>query len=255
LLNKIHPSSIEVDYSLDVLLSSDSFIGIISAAIEGYKSEVGGLLFGDRIPSAGKFVVKLAIPLQTTRRTLTNVRFHLKRTDRVLRTWDYLTVHWPLGTFHSHPEGRGQRYKPIPSKSDTTFLSLEDIDVIIAIWESPRHKTFRYTHNNQWIAGSAGSFYIQLAAWHYPKQGGFESIDVWCPYFEIINLAYEVGLTNQPGRLFWHETVTPNGTLRKLHNLVHKYENIIFKTLDYEAGEPVLQQIKEVLKRIQTINQ
>ncbi|MFW9986048.1 MAG: hypothetical protein ACFFDJ_05765 [Candidatus Odinarchaeota archaeon] len=239
---------------MDLLLSSDSFIGIIGAAIEGYKSEVGGLLFGDRIPSSDKVVVKLAIPLQTTRRTLTNVRFHLKRTDRVLRTWDYLTVHWPLGTFHSHPEGRGQRYKPIPSKSDSYLLSSEDLDVIIAIWESSRHKTLRYTHNNQWIAGSASSFYIQLAAWQYPEKGHFENVALWCPYIDIINLSYEVGLTNHPGRLFWYETITPNGTLRKLHNLVHKYENKIFKTLNYETGEPILQQIKEVLTKIQTIN-
>lgn len=239
---------------MDVLLSSDSFIGIISAAIEGYKSEVGGLLFGDRIPSSGKSIIKLAIPLQTTKRTPTNVYFHLKRTDRVLRTWDYLTVHWPLGTFHSHPEGRGRRYKPIPSKSDTAFHSSENLDVIIAIWESPRHNTLRYTHNQQWIAGSVGSFNIQLAAWYYPENGRFKNIDVWCPYIDIINLSYEVGLTNQPGRLFWHETITPNGTLRKLHHLVHKYENKIFKTLNYEAGAPILQQIKDVLKIIQTIN-
>ncbi len=240
---------------MDVLLSSDSFISIISAAIEGYKSEVGGLIFGDRIPSSSKFVVKLAIPLQTTKRAQTYVSFDLKRTKRVLRTWDYLTVHWYLGTFHSHPEGRGQRYKPIPSKSDTTILSPEDLDIIIALWESPRHKILRYTHNNQWIAGSAGSFYIQLATWQYPYKEHYESIEMWCPYIEIINLSYEIGLTNQPGRLFWHETITPNGTLRKLHNLVHKYENKIFKTLNYEHGEPILQQIKEVLKKIQTINQ
>ncbi|MFX1563138.1 MAG: hypothetical protein ACFFDP_07510 [Promethearchaeota archaeon] len=240
---------------MDVLLSSDSFIGIISAAIEGFKSEVGGLLFGDKIPSSSKSIIKLAIPLQTTRRTISNVSFNLKRTDRVLRTWDYLTVHWPLGTFHSHPEGRGRRYKPIPSKSDTSFNSSEEIDVIIAIWESPRHRTLRYTHNNKWIAGSAGQFYIQLAAWHYPEEDRFEQIDIWCPYIEIINLSYEVGLTNQPGRLFWHETVTPNGSLRRLRSLVHKYENKIFKSLNHETGEPILLQIREVLEKIQTINQ
>jgi proteasome lid subunit RPN8/RPN11 len=240
---------------LDVLLSSDSFIGIISAAIEGFKSEVGGLLFGDKIPSSNKSIIKLAIPLQTTRRTISNVSFDIKRTNRVLRTWDYLTVHWPLGTFHSHPEGRGRRYKPIPSKSDTSFYSLEEIDVIITLWESPRHKTLRYTHKNQWIAGSAGSFYIQLAAWHYPEEGRFEQIDIWCPYIEIINLSYEVGLTSQPGRLFWYETVTPNGSLRKLRSLVYKYENNIFKTLNHETGEPILQKIRNVLEKIQTINQ
>ena len=239
---------------LDVLLSSDSLIGIISAALEGYKSEVGGLLFGDRIPSSEKIIVKLVIPLQTTRRTMNNVYFHHKRTDRVRRTWDYLTVHWPLGTFHSHPEGRGQRYKPIPSKSDTPINGSESIEVIIALWESSRHSTLRYIHNNQWIAGTAGSFYIQIAAWQYPGEGRFENLSVWCPYIDIINLSYEVGLTNHPGRLFWHETITPNGSLRKLHNLVHKYESNIFKTLNYEAGEPTLQQIRQVLTKIQTIN-
>lgn len=243
------------DARLDVLLSSDSFISVISAAIEGYKSEVGGLLFGDHFPTSGKFVVKLAIPLQTTRRTLNHVHFHLQRTDRVRRTWDYLTVHWPLGTFHSHPEGRGQRYNPVPSKSDIPFNGSENIDVIIALWESSRHKTLRYIHHNQWIAGTAGAFYIQLAAWKYPGEGQFENIDLWCPYIDIINLSYEVGLTNQPGRLFWHETITPKGPLRKLHHLVYKYETSIFKTLNHEIGEPILQQIKGVLTKIQTVNQ
>ena len=50
---------------LHVFLSADSFVTLVAAVAEGFKNEVGGIVFGDEFRSTKKMYVKQVIPLQT----------------------------------------------------------------------------------------------------------------------------------------------------------------------------------------------
>jgi proteasome lid subunit RPN8/RPN11 len=233
---------------IDVFLSSQSFISIIASVVEGFKSEVGGLLFGDWYITVDKVFIDLAIPLQTTARRPSEVHFHPRRTRRVHHIWDNLSSYWPLGTYHSHPEYGDIIYTPEPSEDDIEDMEKGEIEIIISIYEALRRDQLRYTHKQMRIAGAIGDYYLELAAWHCSDIGEIEKTELWCPYIEIINLSYDIGIVPNPGQLYTQDSVVPPKALRTLRRLVKKYERRVFRTLETE--NPTLSKIEQTLKKI-----
>lgn len=237
---------------INVALNSDSFISIVASAIEVFDLEVGGLLFGDR--HENNIFVEQAIPLQTAERSRNGVHFRPVPTTRVLRIWDDLTVHWPLGDFHSHPEVGDYRHPPDPSEPDEE-IHKGDLSIIIALWETRRRRRLEYVHEENWISGSIGKYHIHIAAWYCREQGELERTELWCPYIHVINLGYKTRLTRRPGLLFSPETYTQHKLIRKLRQLIKKYEQQIFKTFQEGKGKSTLQDIERVLRQIQKENE
>jgi proteasome lid subunit RPN8/RPN11 len=232
----------------DVFLSSQCFISLVASVAEGFKSEVGGLLFGDWYKTRNKVVVDLAIPLQTAIRSTSEVHFHPRRTKRVHHLWDNLSSYWPLGTYHSHPEYGDRIYTPDPSKSDIESMEKGEIELIIAIRKAKRRDQLRYTHQQMRIAGAIGKYFVELAAWYCPNLGEVEKAELWCPYIEIINLSFDVGIVTRPGQLYTKDSIVPALSLRTLRNLVREYEKQVFRNC--KLKNPILTKIKRVLKKI-----
>lgn len=233
---------------LNVMLSSESFIGIVASTVEAFKSEVGGLLFGDYYRSVNKILVSQVIPLQTALRKPTEVHYHPERTERVLSIWDNLSSYWPVGYYHSHPEYGGVVFTVDPSEEDKSSLQDDEIELIVSIYEAIRRDKLGYIRERRRISGAVGNYFIEIAAWHKDDSGNICEAELWCPYIQVINLSHELGIVSRPGQLYESESIVPNRELRTLRRLVRKYERATFHSLD--ENDPTLRDIKKVLKKI-----
>ena len=66
-----------------MIIRSNAFVGLVASVAEGFKDEVGGLVFGDSFVTTKKFVVDFVVPLQTTKRKPTEVHYHPKSTSLI----------------------------------------------------------------------------------------------------------------------------------------------------------------------------
>jgi proteasome lid subunit RPN8/RPN11 len=241
--------------NLHVFLNANSFINIVTSVVEGFKLEVGGMLFGDWFSKVNKIIVEQAIPLQTAKRKPTSVHFNARRTKRVYDMWDNLTPYWPIGDFHSHPEYGAIRYRPEPSRKDIDNLRKDEIEIIVAIWETERRKPLKYIREGKRISGAVGRYHVQLAAWYLDSEVGIQEAELWVPYIEIINIAYNIGLLTRPGRLFNTETTVSFQELRPLKKLIKEYDSRVFRTKDFKQAKSILQQAKKILKQIKRMQE
>ena len=241
---------------LSVFISGDSFVNLVSAVAEGFKSEVGGVLFGDLYKHSRKVVIRHAIPLQTTKRTPSEVHYHHHRTKRVKGMWDELTPYWYIGCFHSHPEYGKKRYSPDPSEEDIESMKADDIDLIVSIYTASRRGKLGYVHRLKRISGAVGKYHVEVAAWHCVGRKEVREIEIWCPYIEIINLSYELGIVRHPGQLFGKDSIVPIRLLRTLGRLAREYENQVFRSPDqyYSGLLPIKKKLKGIKRWIDTNN-
>lgn len=236
-----------------VFLSADSFVTLVAAVAEGFKNEVGGIVFGDEFRSKKKMYVKQVIPLQTAKRKYSSVEFHPERTERVLDLWDNLTTHWPLGWFHSHPAYGNTSYDPEPSDVDINDLNPSEIELIVAIKDAKRRTKLGYCKEEKRVSGAVGKYHIEIAGWCIDDDD-ISEVDVWCPYIDIINLGHKAGIVSRPGALFGSDTQVNTRTLRKLRGLCQKYERYVFSELDDWGSGPIRKDIMRVLKKISRTN-
>jgi proteasome lid subunit RPN8/RPN11 len=145
----------------DVIIRSDAFVGLVASVAEGFKSEVGGLVFGDHYRTSKKIVIDIVTPLQTAKRKPTEVHYHPKRTERVQNLWDDLSPHWYIGSFHSHPEYGGQKFLPVPSKTDKDSLDFGELEIIVSIWKKERSEPLGYIQDELRISGTVGNYHVQ----------------------------------------------------------------------------------------------
>jgi proteasome lid subunit RPN8/RPN11 len=222
---------------MHVFLSADSFATLVAAVAEGFKNEVGGILFGDTFPSVDKMLIKQVIPLQTAKRGYSSVEFHPERTFRVLDMWDNLTIHWPLGWFHSHPAYGSISYVPEPSDDDIEFMDQSEVMLIVSIKEAKRRDKLGYAIDAKRITGAVGTYHIEIAGWNLDDDDEVEEADVWCPYIDLVNLGRKAGIVSRYGGLFDHDTLVGIRDMRKIRRLVLKYEDYVFRNLgDYGAA-------------------
>ncbi|UCH03407.1 MAG: Mov34/MPN/PAD-1 family protein [Candidatus Thorarchaeota archaeon] len=233
-----------------VILRANAFVGLVASIAEGFKNEVGGLVFGDHYVTPGKFVVDFVVPLQTAKRKPSEVHYHPKRTGRVRSVWDDLSPFWYLGSFHSHPEYGGRRYSPVPSETDENEMDLGELEIIVSIWKSKRKEPLGYIRDGFRISGAVGDYYIQMSSWYRTIKGEISEMEVWCPYIEVINEGYTQGIVSKWGRLFEQDTVVSEAKLRTLRRRIQKYESEVIRNTDnYESAfSEVRQTIRDIVK-------
>ena len=233
-----------------MIIRANAFVGIIASVAEGFKDEVGGLVFGDFFVSTKKFVVDLVVPLQTAKRKPTEVHYHPKRTKRVRSLWDDLSPFWYLGSFHSHPEYGGKKYPPIPSDTDKDSMEEEELELIVSIWKSRRMDPLGYIKDDFRISGTVGDYHIQMSSWYKKRNGDVIERELWCPYLKVINEGYKKGIVSRWGRLFESDTLVSETKLRTLRRRIRKYESkVIRNTKNYNSAfSKVRQTIREIAK-------
>lgn len=222
---------------MDVIIRANAFIGLVSSVAEGFKNEVGGLVFGDQYATSGKIVIDVVIPLQTAKRKPSKVHYHPKRTKRVQSLWDDLSPYWYLGSFHSHPEYRGKKYPPTPSETDIDSMDLRELEIIVSIWKKKRSEPLGYIKDDLRISGTVGDYHIRIASWYKNKTGDVVEQELFCPYLRVINEGYVRGIVGKWGRLFENDTIVSVTKLRKLRKRIRKYEDSVIRNTDnYNSG-------------------
>ncbi len=242
---------------LCVFIRKDTFISLIASVIEGFKFEVGGLLFGDyhsnRRERREEIILKQASALQTSRRSAYTVHFHPKRTLRVESLWDNLSTYWPVGHFHSHPESKDYEPTPEPSESDIFGLEKGAIELIIAIWEAKKRNELEYIRDHTWISGAIGKYYIQAASWYVDDERYVFPAEMYCPYINVINLGFETGLVRHRGGLFEPHTFIKFGLLKMLQRKINFYDTYAIRNGE-KAARHILREIEDILEQIREEN-
>ncbi len=239
-----------------VYISSDSFVSLVSSSAESYRKEVGGLLFGDIFQTKNKkLIVHQAIPLLSAEQTKTSVTYHQIRTPRVTKMWDDLSTYWPIGEFHSHPESKGNRHNPSPSDDDIKCIKDDNIELIVSIRKSNRRKKLGYKRREKRIAGSVRIYDIEMACWQLDDAGTPRELELWCPFIDVINWGYRIGLVGKPGSLFAKETFVLATTLRKLRKQIQSYENYVITNETTSGSGKIKTRIKAILKTIKSDNE
>ena len=235
---------------MDVILRANAFVGLVASVAEGFKNEVGGLVFGDNFVTSGKFVVDFVVPLQTAKRKPSEVHYHPKRTKRVRSLWDDLSPFWYLGSFHSHTEYGGRKYLPIPSDTDKNSMDLDELEIIVSIWKSKRKEPLGYIKDDLRISGAVGDYYIQMSSWYRTAKEMITEMEMWCPYIEVINEGHTQGIVSKWGRLFERDTMVSETKLRTLRRRIRKYESQVIRNTDnYESAfSKVKQTMREIVK-------
>jgi proteasome lid subunit RPN8/RPN11 len=235
---------------MTVIIRANAFVGLVASVAEGFKDEVGGLVFGDYFATPGKFVVDFVVPLQTTKRKTTEVHYHPKRTKRVRSLWDDLSPFWYLGSFHSHPEYGGTKYSPSPSDPDKESMEERELEIIVAIWKSERKDPLGYIKEGYRISGAVGDYHIQMSSWYKTQDGDVVEKELWCPYLKVINESYKKGIVSKWGRLFESDTLVSETKLRTLRRRIRKYESTVIRnTKNYDSAfSKVRQTIRDIAK-------
>jgi proteasome lid subunit RPN8/RPN11 len=239
---------------LRIFLTSNSFVTLISSAAEGVPNEVLGLLFGDYLNDDRRTViVHQAIPLQIVERTRSSAECKLKHMRRVHNLWDNLTPYWSIGNFHSHPYEPNELLDPSPSKTDKRDMKKGEIGIIVSIKRTPRRRKLKYDETEFRILGAISFFQIEIAAWHCKRTGILEEAQIRCPFADVINLGYRLGLVEKPGLLFSDDTTVSIENMRKLRILISKYERQAFKS-DRSGTSETKRKIRILLRKISREN-
>lgn len=240
---------------MDVFLSSNCFVSLVSSAAEGFPCEVIGLLFGDYYEEDEKrIIVHQAIPLQIAERAEDSVETELRISNIVSSLWDNLTTYWPVGSFHSHPYKPNEPLDTEQSSTDKRDLQREDIQIIIAVRKTPYRRKLKYNREGKRIVGTISFYQIEITCWYRNESGRIVELELWCPYIDVINLGFKIGLVPRKGVLFEPETIATYDSIRKLRTLVSQFEEHEFKFGSEEESVRIKRRIKRVLREIKKGN-
>jgi len=231
-----------------VIIRSRALTQMLGYAIEVYKNECVGVLMGDSFRTAGKVVINSAVALQTAKREYTGVTPKWPRYNRITEVLSYLSLDWIVGEFHSHTDYRNEKPSYRLSESDREYIQsihhTGEIELVIALSRKTRKKQWDYINKGRVLKGTLGKYNVEMGAYYkaYDEDSGTLS-EIWCPIVEIANLASELEMSPSPGYIFSY--IPPQfhaGRFRKLTRLIRKYEDKVVSTLDYDAGEDLLQE-------------
>lgn len=121
---------------MNIRFFEDPLDTMILSAVEKYKSEVIGVLFGRQ--SRGEFVVTMEVPLVTAETKFTWADYNKQRVNQIISLYPELTSKRRkfLGFYHSHTQHGDIRAFPQMSEDDRkSFSDTEEasIEIILAM--------------------------------------------------------------------------------------------------------------------------
>lgn len=132
---------------MDILLSNETFIGIVLSSIEVYKKQCLGALLGAK--TQGQIVVEHAIPFQAiAKRTFSEVWPNLRKELKVNEAIPKLVHLQKLGYFHSHPQFGQKKGGTVLSEADEESMLETEIEIVVAINEGTRKDLWRALGTN-----------------------------------------------------------------------------------------------------------
>ncbi len=168
---------------MEVYLEERVFMSISMAAAEVYKHESYGCLLGYKLDNA--IIVDNAIPYQSADRGFFSVDLKAKQRNiikKILNTFPKLNI---IGEFHSHPQYGNVKGDVILSDNDTKNVDSGKLEIVIAINDKKRSKSWTY-NKDMTISGTFADYHIRMASYIANKVGYNgakkpERINMWCP--------------------------------------------------------------------------
>lgn len=150
-----------------VYISRDAFFNMVIAAIEAFKLECLGFVFG-KTPNKtnDKFIIDNTAATQITKtRLYTEVEAGDLSDKRLAEMFSWLPTKFrPLGTFHSHAEWGSK--KPLRKMSETDTKAFIDndgkLEIIIVMTSRERGRALWRIHNDGSARGSISKYNIEI---------------------------------------------------------------------------------------------
>lgn len=164
-----------------VYLSDKAFIGMVISAIEAFRKETLGAVFGFRTLN-NEIIVEYAIPYQSAERKYVEVTANWRRESKILEILPKITHLDHVGYFHSHTEYR--KIKPSVSLSEGDQESMYEghIEFIIAIWKKRKSVEVGYDYTGKELSISIGNYNLKLATYFKNETGKILKCKIVCPY-------------------------------------------------------------------------
>ena len=152
---------------MQVVIADSAFVTIVAMAIETYKNECIGMLYGHKVQNG--FTIEYALPHQTAKRKLTEVNTYGRRLRSAINAVNELTPTVSLiGDYHSHTDYNCPEATTEPSDEDMRSMVVGWIYLVIAL-EKRQYKIAWHQLPTGVIRGSIGSTHIRVAA-YYKKE-------------------------------------------------------------------------------------
>lgn len=173
-----------MDYEeIVVYLSDKAFIGIVISAVEAFKKETLGAVFGF-ITNHNEIIVEYAIPYQSAERKYVEVSPNWRRESKILGLLPEITHLDHIGYFHSHTE-YGDK-KPVTTLSDADINSMYEghIELVIAIWQSKQPVRLGYSESSKELSFpiNEGKYNLKITAYFKDNSGAISKCKIICPY-------------------------------------------------------------------------
>jgi proteasome lid subunit RPN8/RPN11 len=151
-------------------------IYIIFSALEVYKRETLGILFGKLNNEV--FEIEGILPYQTASRGFSWVVPKDSTEKRMKEIFSQTSVK-PIGDWHSHTQFGDCMGQPVPSGDDIADMKFSQVHIIVSINEKI---TPQYSMNTMFI--QLGKYYIEIGAYRLITRYKFEQVPIICPDWE-----------------------------------------------------------------------
>lgn len=162
-------------------LNENSFLSLVSSAVEVYPNETLGVLIG--IKSKDKIQVQYAVPYQTAKRKRGEVEVTPLREKRMNKFLTKTTALEIVGYFHSHPECdvlRGYKLSP----EDKNSMKHGEWGIVIVINKDRKRRDWKHLPKGS-LLGSIYPYSLRITSWFTggdQQNKQFNISDIFCPF-------------------------------------------------------------------------
>jgi proteasome lid subunit RPN8/RPN11 len=166
---------------MEVYVSDNAFLAMVTAAIEVFQKETLGILLGYR--SDRSYVVQNSITYQTSDRSNALVARNDTAHRRIEAFLQNVVSHARIiGDFHSHPQYGKNRGGFEPSDEDIEEMREDAVYIIVEINKKYHERRWGYNRDGT-MSGTVGDYYLKIAGWYIDSKSGKPRLGtVRCPF-------------------------------------------------------------------------
>ncbi|MFH1774031.1 MAG: Mov34/MPN/PAD-1 family protein [Methanobacteriota archaeon] len=163
-------------------LNENSFLSLVSSAVEVYPNETLGILIG--IKSQDKIQVQYAVPYQTAKRSKDEVEVTPLKERRLNKFLTKTTALEIVGDFHSHSEYEVSRDGYKLSLKDKSSMKRGGLGIVIVISKDKKRREWRHLSKGS-LLGSIYPYRSRITSWFAEgdqQSKRFSISDIFCPF-------------------------------------------------------------------------
>ena len=161
---------------MHVVIADTAFVTIVAMAMETYKLECIGMLYGYRCD--GGFTIEYSLPHQTAKRRLSEVNTYDKRLRTAQQAVSSISPLQCIGDYHSHTDYGKSGSWTLPSETDMKSMREGCIYIVISLERGDGEIKWHQQPTGA-ILGSIGQTHIRVAAYYREKASGPLLASLW----------------------------------------------------------------------------